>query len=166
MGSPHTPYLKLSTNIPAVTSLCPRPHLNHELLDSTTSICVATAADTKSDASSVQSLSCVRLFAIPWTAAHHTSLSITNSRSLLKLMSIKSVMPSNHLILLYKVDTQQMCEESVEGGRDRTITHPHQIPPTDTVLRVTSPFSPRFLPTVVYDKAHLLHLIYPLFCFV
>ena len=49
--------------------------------------------------SSVQSLSCVRLFAIPWIAAHQTSLSITNSRSLLKFMSIKSVMPSCHLIL-------------------------------------------------------------------
>ena len=50
-------------------------------------------------ASSVQSLSCVRLFATPWTAAHQASLSITNSWSLLKLMFIKSVMPSNHLIL-------------------------------------------------------------------
>ena len=49
--------------------------------------------------SSVQLLSCVRLFATPWTAAHQASLSITNSRSLLKLMSIESVMPSNHLIL-------------------------------------------------------------------
>ena len=49
--------------------------------------------------SSVQSLSCVRLFETPWTAAHQASLSITNSRSLLKLMSIESVMPSNHLIL-------------------------------------------------------------------
>ena len=49
--------------------------------------------------SSVQSLSCVRLFATPWTAAHQASLSITNSRSLLKLMSIELVMPSNHLIL-------------------------------------------------------------------
>ena len=49
--------------------------------------------------SSVQSLSCVRLFVIPWTAARHASLSITNSWSLLKLMSIQSVMPSNHLIL-------------------------------------------------------------------
>ena len=49
--------------------------------------------------SSVQSLSCVRLLAIPWTAARQASLSITNSRSLLKLMSIESVMPSNHLIL-------------------------------------------------------------------
>ena len=49
--------------------------------------------------SSVQSLSCVQLFATPWTAAGQTSLSITNSRSLPKLMSIESVMPSNHLIL-------------------------------------------------------------------
>ena len=48
---------------------------------------------------SVQSLSCVWLFATPWTAARQASLSITNSRSLLKLMSIESVMPSNHLIL-------------------------------------------------------------------
>ncbi|XDA89118.1 hypothetical protein R6Z07F_018749 [Ovis aries] len=44
---------------------------------------------------SVQSLSHVRLFVTPWTAAHPASLSITNSWSLLKLMSIKSVMPSN-----------------------------------------------------------------------
>ena len=51
------------------------------------------------DTSSVQSLNRVRLFATPWTAAHQVSLSITNSRSLLKLMSIESVMPSNHLIL-------------------------------------------------------------------
>ena len=49
--------------------------------------------------SSVQSLSCVKLFATPWTAAHQASLSITNSRSLPKLMSIESVMPLNHLIL-------------------------------------------------------------------
>ena len=48
---------------------------------------------------SVQSLSCVQLFATPWTAARQASLSITNSRSLLKLMSIVSVIPSNHLIL-------------------------------------------------------------------
>ena len=48
---------------------------------------------------SVHSLSHVRLFATPWTAARQASLSIANSRSLLKIMSIKSVMPSNHLIL-------------------------------------------------------------------
>ena len=49
--------------------------------------------------SSVQSLSCIGLFVTPWTAAHEASLSITNSWSLFKLMSIESVMPSNHLIL-------------------------------------------------------------------
>ena len=49
--------------------------------------------------SSVQLLSSIQLFVTPWTATHQASLSITNSRSLLKLMSIESVMPSNHLIL-------------------------------------------------------------------
>ena len=48
---------------------------------------------------SVQSLSHVQLFETPWTAARHASLTVTNSRSLLKLMSSESVMPSNHLIL-------------------------------------------------------------------
>ena len=49
--------------------------------------------------SSVQSLSCVQFFVTPWTAAYQASLSITNSQSLPKLMSIELVMPSNHLIL-------------------------------------------------------------------
>ena len=48
---------------------------------------------------SVQSLSRVRLSVTPWTAAHQASLSITNFQSIFKLMSIESVMPSNHLIL-------------------------------------------------------------------
>ena len=52
-----------------------------------------------SNISSVQSLSHVQLFATPWTAARQASLSITNSRSLLQLMAIELVMPSNHLIL-------------------------------------------------------------------
>ena len=51
--------------------------------------------------SSIQSLSPVQLFATPWTAACQVSLSITNSQSLLKLVSIKSVMPFNHLILCH-----------------------------------------------------------------
>jgi len=51
--------------------------------------------------SSVQALSCVQLFATPWTAAHQASLSITNSQSPPKPMSIESVMPSNHLILCH-----------------------------------------------------------------
>ena len=54
-----------------------------------------------SSVSSVQSLSHVQLFATPWAAARQASLSITNSQSLLKLMSIEWMMPSNHLILCY-----------------------------------------------------------------
>ena len=51
--------------------------------------------------SSVQSLSRVQLFATPWVAAHQAFLSITNSRSLLSLMFIESMMPSSHLILCH-----------------------------------------------------------------
>ena len=51
--------------------------------------------------SSVQSLSHAQLFLTPWIAAHQASLSITNSRSLLRLMPIESVMPSSHLILCH-----------------------------------------------------------------
>ena len=51
--------------------------------------------------SSVQWLSPVQIFVTPWTAVHQSSLSITNSWSLLKLMSIESVIPSNHLILCH-----------------------------------------------------------------
>ena len=58
-----------------------------------------TNAQCEHDCQSVQSLSQVWLFATPWTAAHLASLSITNSQSLLKLISIESVTPSNHLIL-------------------------------------------------------------------
>ena len=56
-----------------------------------------------SSVSSVQSLSCVRLFVTPWTAARQASLSITNSQSSPKPMSIELVMPSNHLILCYSL---------------------------------------------------------------
>ena len=55
------------------------------------------------DIGSVQSLSRVQLFATPWTAARQASLSITNSQSLLKLMSIESRTPSNHLILCHPI---------------------------------------------------------------
>ena len=57
------------------------------------------SSSTVSAFSSVQLLSCIRFFATPWTAAHNASLSTTNSRSLLRLMSIESVMSSNHFIL-------------------------------------------------------------------
>ena len=52
---------------------------------------------------SVQSVSRVQLFGTPWTAAQQASLSITNSQSLFKLMSIKSLMPSNHLIICHSL---------------------------------------------------------------
>ena len=55
----------------------------------------------KPNFSSVESLSHIPLFVTPWTVAHQASLLITNSRSLLKLMSIELVMPSNHLILCH-----------------------------------------------------------------
>ena len=54
-----------------------------------------------SSVSSVQSFSPVQLFVTPWTAARQASLFITNSQSLLKLMSVESMMPSNHLILCH-----------------------------------------------------------------
>ena len=57
--------------------------------------------DFNSVSQSVQSLSCVRLFAIPWIAARQASLSITNSRSSLRFTSIELVMPSSHLILCH-----------------------------------------------------------------
>ena len=53
--------------------------------------------------STLQSLSCVQLFATPWTAVCKTSLSSTNSQSLLKLMSVELVMPSNHLIFYHPI---------------------------------------------------------------
>ena len=60
---------------------------------------IRTSVSLRFSVSSVQSLSCVRLFATPWTVACQASLSTANSWTLLKLMSIESVMSSNHLIL-------------------------------------------------------------------
>ena len=71
----------------------PKPWTNYKLYE--------TAHNEIYQFSSVQSLSCVSVSAISWTAAHQASLSITNSWSLLKLMTIESVMPSNHLILCH-----------------------------------------------------------------
>ena len=75
--------------------------------------------------SSIQSFSCVQLFATPWTAACQVSLSVTNSWSLLKLMSIKSVMPSNHLIFCPPVSS---CLQSFPvSGSFRWIRSLHQV---------------------------------------
>ena len=65
--------------------------------------------------SSIQSLSHVRLLVNPWTAARQASLSITNSQNLLKLMSIKSVMPSNHLILCHTLLLLPSIFPSIRG---------------------------------------------------
>ena len=73
--------------------------------------------------SSVQSLSHVRLFVTPWTAAHQDSLSSTNSRSLLKLMSIKLVMLSNHLILCHPLLLPPSIFPSIRVCSNESVHH-------------------------------------------
>ena len=73
--------------------------------------------------SSVQSLSHVRLFATPWTAACQPSLSFTNSQSLLKLMSIKLVMSSNHLILCQPFLLLPSIFPSIRVFSDESVIH-------------------------------------------
>ena len=75
------------------------------------------------DFSSVLSLSHVQLFATPWTAARQASLSITNSRSLLKLMSIESVMPSNHLILCHPLLLLHSIVPSIRVFSNESVLH-------------------------------------------
>ena len=71
----------------------------------------------------VQSLSCVQLFATPWTAAGQASLSITNSQSLLKLMSIESVMQSNHLILCHPLLLPPSIFPSIRVFSNESVLH-------------------------------------------
>ena len=71
----------------------------------------------------VQSLSCVQLFATPWTAAHQASLSITNSWSLLKLMSIELVMPSNHLIICHPLLLMPSVFPSIRVFSNESVLH-------------------------------------------
>ena len=73
--------------------------------------------------SSVQSLSCVQHFVTPRTAACQASLSITNSRSLLKLMSITSVMPSNHLILCFPLLLPPSIFPSIRIFSNESVLH-------------------------------------------
>ena len=72
---------------------------------------------------SIQLLSCVRLFTTPWTAAFKASLSFTNSRNLLKLMSIESVMPSNHLILCHPLLLPPSILPSIRVFSNETVLH-------------------------------------------
>ena len=73
--------------------------------------------------SSVQSLSRVQLFVTPWTAACQASLSITNSRNLLKLMSIESVMPSNHFILCHPLLLPPSIFPSIRVFSNESVFH-------------------------------------------
>ena len=73
--------------------------------------------------SSVQSLFHVQLFATPWTAARQASLSITNSQSLPKLMSIESVMPSNHLILCHPLLLPPSIVPSIRVFSNESVLH-------------------------------------------
>ena len=74
-------------------------------------------------ASSVQSLSHIQLFATPWTTACQASLSITNSWSLLTLMSIESVMPSNHLILCHPLLLPLLNFPSIRVFSNESVLH-------------------------------------------
>ena len=91
----------------------------------------------------VQSLSRVWLFTIPWTTAHQASLSITNSQSLLKLMSIDSVMPSNYLILCCPLllpslqsfpalGSFPMCQFFASGGQSMGVSASTWVLPMNT----------------------------------
>ena len=73
--------------------------------------------------SSVQLLSCVRLFATAWIAARQASLSITNSRSLFKLVSIELVMPSNHLILWHPLLLLPSIFPSIRVFSNESVLH-------------------------------------------
>ena len=95
-----------------------------------------------SSVSSVQLFSCVQLFATPWTAACQASVSITNSQSLLKLMSTEWVMPSNHLILCRPFsscpqsfpasESFQMSQLSTSGGQSIGVSASTSVPPMNT----------------------------------
>ena len=90
------PCLSLSSR--ACSNSCPMSWWSHSIISS---LVIPFSSWLQSFPASVQLLGCVRLFATPWTASCQASLSITNSWSLLKLMSIVSVMPSNHPILYH-----------------------------------------------------------------
>ena len=75
----------------------------------------------KGTLSLVQSLSSVQLFVTPWSAVQHASVSVTNSWSLLKLMSIELVMPSNHLILCHPLLLPPSIIPSIRGCSDESV---------------------------------------------
>ena len=107
--------------------------------------------------SSVQSLSCVRLFVTPWTAARQTSLSITNSQRLLKLMSIELVTASYHLILCRplllppSIFPSMRCDQHIRGKDAAT---PHLVLPTESKLDSVIPSSSLVTLPILHDPQH------------
>ena len=102
----------------------------------------------------VQSLSHVRLFVTPWTAAHQASLSFTISWSLLKFMSTESMMPSNHLILCHHLSP---CPQYFFNGRQYIISfrfvflHHTEKP---VIQAVRSPFLQHWMPYSISDRLY------------
>ena len=87
------------------------------------SLCCSPETNTTLYINSVQLLSHIRLFATPWTAACQASLSITNSRRLLKLVSIESVMPSNHFILCHPLLLPHSNFPSIRVFSNKSLLH-------------------------------------------
>ena len=112
-----TRYLSFLVNYTFIHSFIPQdiPHIKYAAPDSVYNCSL--------QFSSVQLLSCVRLFATTWTAARQTSLSITNSRSLPKLMSIELVMSSNHLILCHPLLLQPSIFPSIRIFSNESTLH-------------------------------------------
>ena len=100
-------------------------HTHTRVLTHTNTICYYICAEftLSCSVSSVQLLSPVRLLATPWTTAHQASLSTTNSRSLFKLISIESVMPSNHLILCLPLLLLPSILPSIRGFSNESALH-------------------------------------------
>ena len=93
--------------------------------------------------SSVQSLSRVRLFATPWTAAHQAFLSITNSWSSPKLTSIESVMPSSHLILCHHFLPFSSCPQSLPASESFPMSQPFAWGGQSTGVSALASFLPK-----------------------
>ena len=108
-----------------------------------TSLCFPHCVKSKNNIqfSSVELLSCVRLFVTPWTAAHQPCLSITNSWSLLKLMSIKLVMPSNLPILYCSLLLLPSIFPSIKGFSNESALHTSSVQSLSCVRLFATPWT-------------------------
>jgi len=111
--------------------------------------------------SSVQSLSCVQLFATSWTAARQASLSITNSWSLLKLMSVESVMPSSHLILCRPLLLPPSTSPSISSVQSLNPVRFFATPLRPHELQHARPPCPSSTPGVYPNSCPLYRWYYP-----